>query len=83
MDTRLKRNFYFHYQTDRKTKMVNKIVVQLLRRYLGKHPKTWDEHLMYIQYSYNKEIHNSINKTPFKICFGYLPPSPFDCNIFG
>jgi hypothetical protein len=52
--------------------------VQLLRGYNNKHPKTWDEKLVYIQHSYNRALHSSTNKSPFETCFGYLPPSPFD-----
>ena len=58
------------------------IVVQLLRGYCDKHSKSRDEHLEYIQHSYNRKIHFSINKSPFETYFGYLPPSPFDC-VFG
>ena len=82
MDTRLKRSTTFHPQMDGQTKVVKSIVVQLLRGYCGKHPKSWDEYLEYIQHAYNKAIHSSINKSSFETCFGYLPPSPFDC-VFG
>jgi len=82
MDTRLKRSNSFNPQMDGKIKVVNRKVVQLLRGYCGKHPKSWDEHLEYIQHSYNRAIHSSINKSTFDTCFGYLPPSPFDC-VFG
>jgi hypothetical protein len=54
------------------------MLVQLLRGYNNKHPKTWDEQLIYIQHSYNRAIHSSTNKSPFQTCFGYLPPSKFD-----
>ena len=82
MDTRLKRSTSFHPQMAGKIEVMNKIVVQLLRGCCGKHTKSWDEHLEYIQYSYNKAIYSSINKSPFETCLGYLPPSPFDC-VFG
>jgi len=82
MDTRLKRSTAFHPQMNGQTKVVNRIVVHLLRGYCGKHPKSWDEHLEYIQHAYNKVIHSSINKSPFETYFGYLPPSYFDC-VFG
>jgi hypothetical protein len=49
-----------------------------LRGYNNKHPKTWDEQLVYIQHSYNIAIHSSTIKSHFEICFGYLPHSPFD-----
>ena len=82
MDTRLKRSTTFHPQMDGQTEVMNRIVVQFLRGYCGKHPKSWDEHLEYIQHAYNREIHSSINKSPFEDYFCYLPPSPFDC-VFG
>jgi len=82
MDTRLKRSITFHSQIDGQIEVVNRIVVQLLRGYSGKHLKSRDEHLEYIQHAYNRAIHSSINKSPFETCFGYLPPSPFDC-VFG
>jgi hypothetical protein len=78
MDTKLKYSNAFHPQTDGKTKVVNRTLVQLLRGYNNKHPKNWDEKIVYIQHSYNRELHSSTNKSPFKTCFGYLPPSPFD-----
>jgi len=78
MDTRLKRSTAFHPQTDGQTEVVNRTVVHLLRGYCGKHSKTWDDHLSYIQHAYNRALHSSTNKSPFETCFGYLPKSPFD-----
>jgi hypothetical protein len=52
--------------------------VQLLRGYNQKHPKTWDENMIYIQHSYNRAVHTSTGKSPFETCFGYFPPSPLD-----
>jgi hypothetical protein len=42
--------------------------------YNQKHPKTWDENLIYIQHSYNKVVHTFTNKSYFETCFGYFPP---------
>lgn len=53
MDTKLKRSMTFHPQTDGQIEVVNRTVVHLLRGYCGKHPKLWDEHLPYVQHSYN------------------------------
>jgi hypothetical protein len=43
MDTKLNKRTSFHPQIDGKTKVVNRIVVHLLRGYFGKNPKMWDE----------------------------------------
>jgi len=34
-------------------KLSNRTMVHLLQGDYDKHPKTWDEHLSYIQYTYN------------------------------
>ena len=78
MDTKLKKSCAFHPQTDGQTKVVNRIVVHLLRGYCGKYPKRWDEQLHYIQHAYNRAIHSSTKRSPFETCFGYLPKSPLD-----
>jgi hypothetical protein len=78
MDTKLRRSTTFHPHTDGPTKVVNRTLVQLLRGYNQKHSKTWDENLIYIQHSYNREVPVSTGKSPFQTCFGYLPPSPLD-----
>lgn len=52
--------------------------MQLLRRYDQKHSKTWDENLIYIEHSYNRDIHTSTGRSPFETFFGYLLPSPLD-----
>jgi len=78
MDTKLKRSTTFHPQTYGQTKVVNMTLVQLQRGYNQKHPKIWDENLVYMQHSYNKAVHTSTGKSPFETCFGYLSPSPLD-----
>ena len=37
-----------------------------------------DENVIYIQHSYNREVHTSLGNPSFETCFGYLPPSPLD-----
>lgn len=78
MDTRLKRSTAFHPQTDGQTEVVNRTMVHLLRGYNSKHPKTWDTSLPYLQFAFNRAIHGSTQKSPFEVCLGYLPQSPFD-----
>jgi hypothetical protein len=52
--------------------------VNILRGYNQNHLNTWDENLIYIQHSYNKEVHTSTSKSAFENFFGYLSPSPLD-----
>jgi hypothetical protein len=78
MDTKLKRSTTFHPQTYGKMEIVNRTLVQLLRGYNQKYPKTWNENLIYTQHSYNRAVHPYTDKSPFETCFGYFPPSPLD-----
>ena len=52
-------------------------MVHLLRGYCGKNPKLWDEHLPYVQHSYNRAVHSSTHRSPFETCFGYLRKDRF------
>ena len=52
--------------------------MQLLRGYNQKHPKTWDENLIYIQHSYNRGVHTSTGKSHFQTYFRDFQPSPLD-----
>jgi hypothetical protein len=78
MDTKLTKSTAFHPQTDGKTKVVNKMIVHILRMYNSKHPCTWDESLPYVQHSYNRSLHNSIGHNPFQVCLGFHPLAPID-----
>jgi hypothetical protein len=78
MDTKLKRSTYFHPQTDRQTKVVNRIVVLFLRGYYNKCRKLWDEQIPYVQHPYNRALHSSTQISPFETCFGYLLKVPLE-----
>jgi len=78
MDTELKKSTNFHPQTNGQTEVANRIVVHLLKGYCRKHPKLWDESLHYVQHAYNRALHSSTGRSPFEMCFGYLPNSPMD-----
>jgi hypothetical protein len=53
MDTKLTKSTAFHPQIDGQTKVVNRMIVHILRMYNSKNPRTWDESLPYVQHSYN------------------------------
>ena len=48
LDTKITKSTAFHPQTDGQTKVVNKMIVHILRMYNSKHPRTWDESLPYV-----------------------------------
>ena len=43
LDTKLTKSTAFHPQTDVQTKVINKMIVHILRMYNSKNPRTWGE----------------------------------------
>jgi hypothetical protein len=70
-----------HSQTDGQTEVVNRMIVHNLRMYNSKHPRTWDESLPYVQHSYNRALHSSIDHNPFQVGFGFQPLVPIDVSL--
>jgi len=66
----------FHTQVNGYTKVVNTILVHLLKGYNNKHPKTWMK--AYIQHENNRTVQSSIHMKPFEVCSDLLPQSPID-----
>ena len=78
LDTKLTKSTTFHPQTDGQTKIVNRMIVHILRMYNSKHPRTWDESLPYVQHSYNRALHSSTGHNPFQVGWGFQPLCPID-----
>ena len=78
INTRLSLLKDFHPQTGRQMKVVNRLVVQLLRMYNHKHRQTWDDNLSHIQQNYNHAQHNSTCKSPFEIYYVFQPSTPIN-----
>lgn len=72
MDTKLNKSTTFHPQIDGQTKVMNRIMVYLLRWYNFRHPNTWNECLPFLQFAFNRAVHSSSSKSSFKVCLGYL-----------
>jgi hypothetical protein len=57
------------------------MVVHILRMYNSKHPRTWDETLLYVQHNYNTTLHNSTGHSPFQVGLGFQPLGPIDVSL--
>ena len=71
MDTKVTKSTTFHPQTDGQTKVVNSMIMHILRMYNSKNSCTWDESLPYVQNSYNRSLHSSTGHNPFKVGLGF------------
>jgi hypothetical protein len=81
LDTKLTKSTTFHHQTDGQTKVINRMIVHILRIYNSKNPRTWDESLPYVQHSYNWDLHKSTDHNPFQVGLGFQPLCPIDVTI--
>ncbi|RDX82483.1 hypothetical protein CR513_36722, partial [Mucuna pruriens] len=69
LGTKLLFSTTFHSQT----KVVNMTLSQLLRCFMGKSLKSWEEWLPHIEFSYNWVVNKTISHTPFKLVYGSTP----------
>jgi hypothetical protein len=81
LDTKLTKSTAFHLQTDGQTEVVNQMILHILRMYNYKHPHTWDESLPYVQDSYNKALHSSIDHIPFQVGLVFQTMGPIDVSL--
>eukprot|EP00253_Pinus_taeda_P016195 PITA_16195 len=67
LDTKLTKSTTFHPQTDGQTKVINRMIINILHMYNSERPHTWDESLPYVQHNYNWAFHSSTRHNPFQI----------------
>jgi hypothetical protein len=68
----------FHPQTDGQTEVINRMIVNILRMYNSKNPRTWDESLPYVQHNYNRSLHISTVHNPFQVGLRFQPLGTID-----
>ncbi|RDY08069.1 hypothetical protein CR513_07749, partial [Mucuna pruriens] len=78
LDTKLLFSTTCHPQADRQTEVVNKTLSQLLRCFLGKSLKSWEELLPHIEFSYNMVVNKTTSHIPFELVYGFNLLSPLD-----
>ena len=62
----------YHPQTDRQSEILDSIVLDLLKRYVGElaQGNPWEQYLPLVEYAYNNTVHTSTGKAPFEIIDG-------------
>ena len=76
MGTRLKMSSAYHPQTDGQTEVVNRIIIQALRGFVGAAQDNWDLILPSIEFAYNTSYHSAIKTSPFFLNYGKQPLIP-------
>jgi IS30 family transposase len=70
IDTKLNFSSAYHPQTDGQTERTNQILEDMLRAYVLKYEKSWDNSLPYAKFSYNNSYQASIEMAPFEALYG-------------
>ena len=78
LGTNLAHSFVYHTQIDRKTKVVNRFLGNLLRYLTKKYSQSWDTILPQEEFSFNESINRSTGKTLFQVVYGLQPKGPLD-----
>ncbi|GKC30020.1 putative reverse transcriptase domain-containing protein [Tanacetum coccineum] len=65
-----------HPQTDGQIERTIQTLEDMLRAYLIDFGKSWDRHLLLVEFSYNNSYHTSIKAAPFKALYGRKCRSP-------
>ena len=76
MGTILKFSTAFHPATDGQTERTIQTLEDMLRACVMDFGGAWDEHLMYIEFSYNNSYHASIGMAPYEALYGRKCRSP-------
>jgi transposase InsO family protein len=62
-----------HPQTDSQTERANREILQILHHFVNTTGSDWAQHLPTVEFALNSAVHNSMNKAPFELVYGYLP----------
>ena len=76
MGTQLAMSTAYHPQTDGQTERVNQVLEDMLRMCVLDSGKSWEDHLPYVEFSYNNSYQSIIGMAPFEALYGRPCRSP-------
>ena len=74
--TKLQMSTAYHPQTDGQTEVVNKVITQTLRAFIGPAQTDWDLALPGVEFAYNTAPHSATHMSPFFLNYGHEPSMP-------
>ena len=67
----------FHPQSDGQSERSFRTLQQMLRAFVSPRQDDWAEHLPLLEFAYNNSKQASTGFTPFEMCYGRKPATPF------
>ena len=65
-----------HPQTDGQTEVVNRTLGQMLRCFISRNPRVWENLLPHVEFAYNRAINSTTSHSPFEVVYGFNPLTP-------
>ena len=65
-------------QTDGQTEVINHTLSTLLRAFIKKNIKTWEDCLPHVEFAYDRAVHYTTKFSQFEIVYGFKPLTPLD-----
>ena len=77
----MKMSTAYHPQTDGQTERMNRILEEVLRHYINPSHTAWESLLPWAEFAINSAYQESIKTTPFMLCYGWQPTTPFELGL--
>ena len=81
LGTSLNMSTAFHPQTDGQSERAFRTLQQMLRAFVSPRMNDWKEHLPLLEFAYNNSKQASTGFTPFVLCYGRNPATPFSRSL--
>ena len=76
ISTKLLFSTAFHPQIDSQTKVINRILAQMLRCLISGNPRVLEDLLLHIEFAYNRVVNFTTSHTPFEVVYEFNPLTP-------
>jgi len=67
-----------HPQTDGQTEVVNRTLCQMLRCFISRNPRVWENLLPHVEFAYNRVVNSTTAHSSFEVVYGFNPLRPLD-----
>ncbi|XP_016200297.1 uncharacterized protein LOC107641314 [Arachis ipaensis] len=71
----------YYAQANGQVEAANKILIGLIKKYIGNRPRTWHETLSQVFWSYRNSPRGSTGTSPYKLVYGHDAVLPLEINL--